>query len=116
MTCSLYKNKVTAGAGVLIGNVLIANTWWLRLRGLLGRTLNENDGLLIVPCNSVHMIGMRYAIDVVYLNKQNTIIKIVKNLRPWQVSTCRNACKVIELSTKNTNTKILKVGDNLTIE
>ncbi|MCQ8876777.1 DUF192 domain-containing protein [Pseudoalteromonas shioyasakiensis] len=116
MTCSVFNHQLKTTAGHTVCNLFIANTWWLRLRGLLGRTLSENDGLLITPCNSVHMLGMRYAIDVIYLNKQNTIIKIVKNLRPWQFSACGKACKVIELSIKNGNTKTLKVGDNLIIE
>lgn len=116
MTCNAFNHQVKTITGHTICNLFIANTWWLRLRGLLGRTLKEDDGLLITPCNSVHMFGMRYAIDVVYLNKQNTVIKIVKNLRPWQFSACGKAYKVIELSTKNNNTQTLKVGDNLIIE
>lgn len=116
MTCSIYTHKIKSLNGDVIGNALIANTWWLRLRGLLGRKLEDQEGILITPCNSVHMVGMKYPIDIVYLNKENAIVKITENLRPWQFSACRQAHKVLELSTKNSETKTLKVGDTLRFE
>ena len=116
MTCNLYNHKVTIATGEPIAYVLNANTWWLRLRGLLGRKLKNHQGILITPCNSVHMIGMKYPIDIIYLNKQNIIVRIVENLRPWQFSICRQAHKVLELSTKNSEIKLLKVGDSLTFD
>ncbi len=56
-----------------------------RLRGLLGtRNLPESSGLLIEPCNSVHMLGMRYPILAVYLDPGGVVLRSMV-LRPWRL-------------------------------
>ena len=63
----------------------IADTFWRRLRGLLGRDgLEAGDGLVIVPCNSVHMLGMRFPLDVLYLDRSGTVLRALPDLRPGQ--------------------------------
>lgn len=100
--------------GTQIEQVFLANTPWLRLRGLLGRKrLTNEQGLLISPCNSVHTIGMKYSLDIVYLNNKNKVLKITKNLKPWRSSACRGATKVLELNAGNTENKNIKQGDTL---
>lgn len=70
-----------------------------RMRGLLGRPpLTAAEALLIRPCSSVHMFGMRYALDLVYLRRDWTIRKLVHTLQPWRVSICPGAAMVIEMS------------------
>ena len=80
--------------------ILIADTFLLRLAGLMFRKkLPAATGLLLTPCNSVHMCFMRFAIDVVYLDKDYKILKIVKNLKPWiGLSMCRKAWATLELT------------------
>lgn len=69
-----------------------------RMLGLLGRApLQENEALLLKPCSSVHSFGMRYALDLIYLNKRWEIIKTVKAFKPWRISSCLNASMVIEM-------------------
>ncbi len=64
--------------------VAIANTRWTRLRGLLGRPEpQEGEGLLIVPSRGVHMMGMRYALDVVLLDGAGTVVALYPELPPW---------------------------------
>jgi len=94
-------------------NVGLANTLWLRLKGLLGRRLADNEGLLISPCNSVHTMWMAYAIDVIYLTKNNEIIKIGASLKPWRISGCSKAFKVLELNSGKVQELRLEVGDIL---
>jgi uncharacterized protein len=78
--------------------IFIADTFWTRLKGLLGTTsLGEVQGLLLCNCNSVHMIGMRYALDIVYLDKAGLILKVVENLKPWQISCCLKAQDTLEI-------------------
>ena len=50
---------------------------------MLSRPLPPATGLLITPCNSIHMCFMRFAIDAVYLDQQGKILKITCHLRPW---------------------------------
>lgn len=54
-----------------------------KLIGLLfTKELPEGHGMWLVPCSSIHTFGMRYAIDVIYLNKKQKVIKLVKQLEP----------------------------------
>lgn len=79
--------------------ILIADTFITRFAGLMFRKkLPASTGLFLAPCNSVHMCFMRFAIDVVYLDKEYTIIKVVKHLRPWiGMSFCNHAWAVLEM-------------------
>lgn len=63
--------------------VAIADRFWQRARGLLGRPrLEEGEGLLISPCRSVHTIGMGYPIDVAFLDAEGTIVATYPRLAP----------------------------------
>src|SRR5690554_6527845 len=68
-------------------NIKVACSFLQRIKGLMGtRELPEDEGLLISPCNSVHTFFMRYAIDVVFLSKDYTVLKVIHNMRPWRIS------------------------------
>ncbi len=95
-------------------HIWIADTFFARLKGLLGTTaLAGNQGMLLRNCNSVHMIGMRYALDVVYLSGAGQILKLVENLQPWQVSLCWDAQDTLEVKAGTISRIGWQVGDNL---
>ena len=77
----------------------VADSFFSRFRGLmLRKKLPSGHGLLLAPCNSIHMCFMRFAIDAVYIDKDYRILKVVTNLRPWiGLSLCLHAAGVIEL-------------------
>jgi uncharacterized membrane protein (UPF0127 family) len=76
----------------------IADTSGKRLKGLLGRkSLPAGHGLWIVPCESIHTFGMRFPIDVVYLDRKNRVRKIRRAMAPWRLSMCWMAHSVLEL-------------------
>ncbi len=94
--------------------IFVADKFLSRLKGLLGTSeLPENQGLLLCNCNSIHMIGMRYALDIVYLDKKRVILKIVENLKPWQTSYCWSAKDTLELKKGTIQRLSWKVGDQL---
>jgi hypothetical protein len=69
------------------------------LRGLLGRdALAADEGLWIRGCGSVHTFLMSFALDLVYLDRHQRVIKIVAGLRPWRMSVCPGARAVVELA------------------
>jgi uncharacterized membrane protein (UPF0127 family) len=71
----------------LAGHVALCDTAWTRFRGLmLQRSLPAGHGLLLSPCGSVHTALMLFAIDVIYLDKQGKIVKLVPNLQPFRIS------------------------------
>ena len=61
-----------------------ADTFFKRLRGLIGRNkLPQGCGLMIAPCNSIHMLFMKFDIDAIFIDKNFTIKKIAENVRTW---------------------------------
>lgn len=95
--------------------ILIADSFFTRLAGLMfRRKLPAATGLLLAPCNSVHMCFMRFAIDVIYLDKDYKILKVVKNLRPWiGLSMCTKAYATLEMSAGEAERCGLEVGKKL---
>ena len=95
--------------------ILIADTFFTRLAGLMFRKkLPAATGLLLAPCNSVHMCFMRFAIDVIYLDKDYKILKIVRNLQPWiGLSMCTKAYATLEMTAGEAERCGLEVGKKL---
>lgn len=76
-----------------------ADTFLSRLAGLLAiAPLQAGEGLLLSPCASVHTAFMRYAIDVVFLDRAGMIKKIVPALKPWRMAACAGAYQTLELA------------------
>ncbi len=93
----------------------IADTFFKRFCGLMLRKgLAKNHGLYLAPCASIHMMFMRFAIDAVYVDKDFTIQKIARHLRPWiGCSWCPGAHGVIELPSGTANALSLEIGQKL---
>ena len=75
----LYLNKVS------ICKVSIADTFWTRFWGLMGKEeaqIHEMGGLLIKPCSQIHTFFMKVPIDVVYLNRDGVVVHIDENVQP----------------------------------
>ena len=67
----------------LADRVRMADGWWSRLLGLLGREpLSDGEGLLLVPCRAVHLFGMRYPLDVVFLDRSGAVVAVYHHLAP----------------------------------
>ena len=68
------------------------------MRGLLGRaSLEPDEGLLIRPAGSIHMLFMRFPIDAVFLDRELRVLKVVRELRSWRLASARGAKVVVEL-------------------
>jgi len=78
---------LTKDGSLIVSEVLFAETLYARMRGLLGRkNLPANTGMIIRPCQSIHMWFMQFPIDVAFLDADLTVLKIKRNLRPWQLA------------------------------
>ena len=95
----------------------IADTSAKRRTGLLRhQSLPAGSGLWIVPCEAVHTFGMKFAIDVVYLNKRRKVLKIRHNMVPRRISGCLRAHSVLELPAGTAESTETKPGDMLDFE
>jgi uncharacterized protein len=100
---------------VIVENLKVAKSPFSRIRGLLFTdSWPPRHGLWLVPCNSIHSLGMRYAIDVIYLNKACQVVKITPNFRRNRLGPIvRKAHSVVELPAGSLEKMDLKVDDIL---
>ena len=116
---NLIKITVKRTNEVLGEKIRTAETFWQRFRGLMMQAgLNEDEGLLIEPCNSIHMMFMKFPIDAVFLDATNRIKALYSSLRPWigLSSIHRNAVKVLELKAGSIKKAGLEIDDILLME
>jgi protein-S-isoprenylcysteine O-methyltransferase Ste14/uncharacterized membrane protein (UPF0127 family) len=95
----MYRARDVSSGALAADRLRAAHTHWTRLRGLLGtRRLEPGEGLWLKPCNQVHMIGMRYLIDVVFLDDDLRIVRLIAALAPNRFSPkIKGATSVLEL-------------------
>jgi uncharacterized protein len=98
-------------------NLAVADTFFTRLKGLLGKKeLLQGEGLLIKPCNSIHTFGMKFPIDVVFLDKEKRILALFKNLPPNRIiRVLPNAKSVIELPAGTLDALGSHIGNEIVI-
>jgi uncharacterized protein len=99
---------------VLAESADVADSSAKRQKGLLGRdSLPAGSGLWIVPCEGVHTCGMRFAIDVLYLDRKKRVRKVRRAMAPWRFSMCLLAHSVLELPAGVIQQTGTKPGDQL---
>jgi uncharacterized membrane protein (UPF0127 family) len=113
------RNVITVereNGDVICERCLLADTPWTRFRGLLGRCrLEADEGLLIRPAGSVHTLFMFFAIDVVFLDREDTVVKVVPALRPWRFAAARRAKRTLELPDGTASRLRLVPGERLVL-
>ena len=100
----------------LATHLSVAGTHWLRLRGLMlkdAANFPQGEGLWIVPCESVHTFGMKFPIDLVYLDRNKKVKKVRSAVPPWRLSVCFSAHSVLELASGSIRRTGTKPGDKL---
>jgi uncharacterized membrane protein (UPF0127 family) len=100
---------------ILLGDAVdVADTSSKRRAGLLKYPgLNPGQGLWIVPCEAVHTFGMKFPIDVVFLNRKRKILKIRKDMGRWSMAMCLRAHSVLELPAGTLQMTSTMPGDQL---
>ena len=102
---------------LLAEEVFMAATPWLRMKGLLGKKmLAPGEALVIQPCNSIHTLFMQFAIDVLFLDRQNKVVAVISSLKPFRFSKIYFASYLaIELPIGPTSSTSTVVGDTILI-
>lgn len=76
------------------------------------RSIPEDYALHITPCNQVHMLNMRFPIDVIYLDASGRVVKIDENVQPGKICrTVKNAKSVIEVTSFYSSGNDIRQGD-----
>ena len=95
----------------------IADTSATRNRGLLKHTgLADGEGLWIVPCEGVHSFFMKFAIDVVFLNKKRQVTKVRPNMVKSRIALSLRAHSTLELPVGMIQKSQTAVGDQMELE
>lgn len=100
-----------------IARVEVARTTAERMRGLLGRNgLPPGQGMLIERCSSIHTLFMKFSLDVIFLDRDGTVRKVVRRLAPWRLAQAFGAADVVELAAGALDDLPVQAGDVLKIE
>lgn len=96
----------------------VARSYWSRLVGLTGRGgLGEGEGLLLSPCSSVQCFFMRFPIDVIFVDREAQVVKVVPSLRPFRLALGgRGAWAALEVPAATAARSGTVVGDRLAVE
>ena len=100
---------------VLSVGVVAVESLWDRMKGLIGRDyLEKGESLWIRPCNSVHTLGMKFPIDVLFLDFENRVVGVSERISPNRISKfVFKAKSVLELPAGTLSATVTKVGDRV---
>ena len=96
----------------------LADNPWTRFMGLLGkRTFPAGNALILRPCSGIHMFGMHFAIDALYLDDQQRVVQVVNRLGPWHIGPMDPAAEcVIEMPAGTLAATQTAIGDCIVFE
>ena len=103
---------------LIADDVKLADNFFSRSIGLLSKkSLSEGEGMVIKPCCSIHTFFMRFEIDVLFVNKQNEVIALYENVKPWRILPIHPTSHyVIELKASTILAKNITKHDLINIE
>ena len=107
--------NVLHDGNVVIPHLEVADRFWRRLLGYMGRAVPPaGHALYLTPCRSIHTFFMRFPIDVIFLDRNGRIINTLLNLSPWRIALApTTTTSVIELSSGCPVVAELRPGDTL---
>jgi uncharacterized protein len=105
---------VALDGNVVCERCVVADNSLARMRGLLGRSeLAPEEGIFLQPASSVHTWFMRFPIDVVFLDRDLSVLRVVRRLAPWRTAHRRRATAVLELAAGESERRGIEVGQRL---
>ena len=95
-----------------------ATNFWARMKGLIGTSkLRKGEGLLLPRCIGIHMFGMSYPLDVIYLDENNEVIALLENIQPNTFGLIKlHAKSVLELRVGTIKKSKTQIGDVLSVD
>lgn len=113
----MKKIIIKKNSQVITDNARRADNFFTRFKGLMFvKEIDDNYALHIMPCNQIHMLNMRFALDVIYLSENGRVVKVDENVQPGKIcKTVRNAKSVIEMKAFAASKLGINQGDVLEI-
>lgn len=97
----MRQGRIHSNGQVLVSTAWLANRPWSRLRGLLWReplAVQPAQALWLLPCGAVHTFGMRYALDLVFLDRQGRVLDCAEQVAPGRWRRARGAHQTVEFA------------------
>jgi len=98
-------------------NVDVADSYFRRLVGLLGKTrkwARAGRGLWIIPSHGIHTIGMLFPIDLIFLDREKNVVHLEEHVRPFRISRVSlKSYSVLELPAHTVFRTGTRIGDQL---
>lgn len=113
----MKKIIIKKNSQIITDNAQRADNFFTRFKGLMFvKEIEDNYALHITPCNQIHMLNMRFALDVIYLDQNGRVVKVDENVQPGKIcKTVRNAKSVIEMKASAAAKLGINQGDVLEI-
>lgn len=117
MARTAYQLSRVAGGPLLGDRIVRADNPLTRIVGLLGRrSLAPGEGIWFEPASSIHTAFMRFAIDVIFLDREGVVLRCVPVMRPFRVAVQRGARAAVELPAGTIERCGVSAGDRLRME
>jgi uncharacterized membrane protein (UPF0127 family) len=118
MDARTNSTALNATRGVALASDLeVATSLLARTRGLLGRReLPPGSGLLLDPCPSVHTWFMSISIDLIFLDRENRVVGLRRNLKPFRMAGAWRGARTLELPAGTIVATGTSVGDSVVFE
>ncbi|MFM8269969.1 MAG: DUF192 domain-containing protein [Pseudomonadota bacterium] len=109
------KTVLTKGGVVLYESCRVANNFFSRFLGLMGKAqVLENEAIVFPKCNSIHTFFMRVPIDVIFVSETGKVVKVFSGLVPWRLLLpMKGVAHTIEIASLGADRKNIKPGDQL---
>ena len=116
-TPRVVRLLVTRTHIALASKAITASTVFARMMGLLNRQgLEDGEALILPRCQSIHTIGMRFPIDVAFVDREWRVVGLFAPLVPWRmVGPVWNAWSAVELPAGSLRRAGVVVGDRLQV-
>ena len=103
------KNQIVAT------HVEFADTFLKRAIGLLGhKSLDKENCMWFDDCVWIHTFGMRFSLDVIFVDKNMVVKKVLRNVRPGRITMpVFSASSAFEFSAGSLENQNIQPGDQL---
>ncbi len=112
-----YKIVNKDSGSTVAASARTASTFFSRFLGLMFRkSIGKDEALIFYRAVSIHTCFMRFPIDIIFLDRNMKVKRLVEGMRPWRTIICLGACVTIELIQGKIAQSKTSLGDKVEIQ